>query len=136
MERATRQAINSCLKGKPTIKKKSMPKEVLDKKLFIEIINTLREIEDKRWFMSDELGLDLSVYEDNYFLVIENLLKLHFNKEQIALINYYIYQIPTLENFDGTVDITDGKDMLTVNMETPEDLWNVVSSLEQGKLKK
>lgn len=136
MERATRQAINSCLKGKPIIKKKSMPKEVLDKKLFIEIINTLREIEDKRWFMSDELGLDLSVYEDNYFLVIENLLKLHFNKEQIALINYYIYQIPTLENFDGTVDITDGKDMLTVNMETPEDLWNVVSSLEQGKLKK
>lgn len=136
MERATKQLISNCLKGKVNIKQKPMPKETLDKKLFIEIVQTLREIEDKRWFMSGELGLDLTVYEENYFLVIENLLKLHFSKEQIALINYYIYQIPTLEDYDGKVDITDGKEMVTVDMETPEDLWRVISTFEQAKFKK
>lgn len=132
MERVTRQVISNCLKVKPIFRKKPMPKGTLDKKLFIEIIETLRQIEDKRWFMEEEIGVDLSMYEENYFIVIENLLKMHYSKEQIALINYYVYQIPKLETFDGTVEITDGKGTIVVDMRTPEQLWNVIVSLEKS----
>jgi hypothetical protein len=132
MERVTRRIVSSCLKANPTFRKKPMPKDVLDKKLFIEIIETLRQIEDRRWFAVEEIGVDLSMYEESYFLVIENLLKMHYSKEQIALINYYVYQIPILEGFDGTVDLTDGKDTITVKMETPEHLWNAVVILKKN----
>lgn len=132
MERVTRQVISNCLKVKPSFRKKPMPKDTLDKKLFVQIIETLKQIEDKRWFMEEEIGVDLSMYEENYFIVIENLLKMHYSKEQIALINYYVYQIPKLETFDGTVEIIDGKETIIVDMETPEQLWNVIVSLEKS----
>jgi hypothetical protein len=107
-----------------------MAREVIEKKLFIENIILLREIEDRRDFMEEEIGVDMSTYEDKFLQVIENLFKIHFNKEQFALIQYYLYQVPTIADWDGKIDLSDGKEMITVDFETPEQVWNVISSLK------
>jgi hypothetical protein len=109
-----------------------MPRDVIEKKLFIESIILLREIEDRRDFMEEEIGMDMSIYEEKFLQIIENLFKVHFSKEQFTLIQYYLYQVPTINNWDGKIDISDGKEVFTVDFETPEQVWNVISSLKKS----
>lgn len=131
MKKTIRQVINNYLQTKVTLRERSVAQDILDKKLFINSLTLLREIEDRRDFMEEELGVDLSVYEEKFLQVIENLFKLHFSKEQLALIQHYVYVIPTIQDWDGKVDITDGKAIITVDFETPEQVWNVITSLKK-----
>lgn len=133
LKKELRKTLNNYLKGNVQIREKDMAREVMEKKLFIESIILLREIEDRRDFMEEEIGMDMSIYEEKFLQIIENLFKVHFNKEQFALIQYYIYQVPTLMDWDGKIDLSDGKEMITVDFETPEQVWNVISSLKKIK---
>jgi hypothetical protein len=110
-----------------------MARHILEKKLFIENIVLLKEIEDRRDFMEEEIGMDMSTYEEKFLQIIENLFRMYFSKEQMALIQYYLYQVPLIENWDGKIDISDGKEMMTVEFETPEQVWNVISSIKKVK---
>lgn len=125
-----RKALNSYLKGNIQIRERDMARDVMEKKLFIESIILLREIEDRRDFMEEEIGMDMSMYEEKFLQIIENLFKVHFNKEQFGLIQYYLYKVPTIDNWDGLIDLSDGKEMITVKFETPEDVWVVINSLK------
>lgn len=131
MKKDIRQIINSYLQIKVTLRERSVAQDILDKKLFINSLTLLREIDDRRDFMEEELGVDLSVYEEKFLQVIENLFRMHFSKEQLALIQHYVYIVPTIQDWDGKVDITDGKDIITVDFETPEQVWNVITSLKK-----
>lgn len=111
------------------IKVTEPPKELMEKKLFIEIIEALKKIEDRRDFMQDEIGMDMTAYEDQFFIVIENLLRLHFNKEQQAIIQLYLYQLVPDKDWDGTITIQKDNKEQVVPFREPSDLWNVVSSL-------
>ena len=89
------------------------------KKLFIDTINILEDIEEK----SGELfqaGIDLSVYETLFFQVIENLLYTIYNDKQVNLIHSYIYGEPLSDKIPQPVDRS-GK---VLDPETPEELWN------------
>ncbi len=129
-KRELRRVLNSYLKGSVSIREKDIARDIMDKKLFIESIILLREIEDRRDFMEEEIGMDMSMYEEKFLQIIENLFKLHFNKEQFALIQYYLYKVPTIEGWDGMIDLSDGKEMITVKFETPEEVWTVINSLK------
>jgi hypothetical protein len=125
-----RKILSNYLKGSVRIKERDMARDTMEKKLFIESIILLREIEDRRDFMEEEIGMDMSMYEEKFLQIIENLFKVHFNKEQFALIQYYLYKVPTIENWDGMIDLSDGKEMITVKFETPDEVWTVISSLK------
>ena len=131
LKKELRKALNSYLKGNVSIKERDMARDVMEKKLFIESIILLREIEDRRDFMEEEIGMDMSIYEEKFLQIIENLFKVHFSKEQFALIQYYLYKVPTIEDWDGMIDITDGKEMITVKFETPDEVWTVINSLNK-----
>jgi hypothetical protein len=130
-----RQAISSYLKVSVRISQKQLSADLMEKKLFIDSILLLREIEDRKDFMESEIGVDMSLYEEKFLVVIENLLRIHYNKEQLALIQYYLYQIPLLDAFDGKIDLSDGKEIVTVDFQTPEDVFNVVTSLKKPEKK-
>ena len=131
LKKELKKTLNSFLKANVTVTEKDMARDIIEKKLFIESIILLREIEDRRDFMEDEIGMDMSVYEEKFLQIIENLFRVHFTKEQFALIQYYLYKVPTIENWDGMIDITDGKEMMTVKFETPDQVWNVINSLKK-----
>jgi hypothetical protein len=130
LKKELRKTLNNYLKGNIRIKERDMARDTMEKKLFIESIILLREIEDRRDFMEEEIGMDMSMYEEKFLQIIENLFKVHFTKEQFALIQYYLYKVPEIEDWDGKIDITDGKEMITVDFETPDQVWNVISSLK------
>ena len=129
-KRELRKVLNIYLKGSVRIKERDVARDIMEKKLFIESIVLLREIEDRRDFMEEEIGMDMSMYEEKFLQIIENLFKVHFNKEQFALIQYYLYKVPTIEDWDGMIDLSDGKDMITVKFETPDQVWTVINSLK------
>jgi hypothetical protein len=130
LKKELRKTLNNYLKGSVQIKERDMARDIMEKKLFIESIILLREIEDRRDFMEEEIGMDMSMYEEKFLQIIENLFRVHFTKEQFSLIQYYLYKVPTIEDWDGLIDITDGKEMITVKFETPDQVWNVINSLK------
>ena len=51
------------------IRTKELDKESMNKKLFVQIVKQLRKIEDRRDFMAEEIGMDMTTYEDQFFRV-------------------------------------------------------------------
>ena len=114
------------------IRHKSLDKETMNKKLFVGVLKQLRKIEDRRDFMADEIGMDMTAYEDQFFNVIENLMKMHFNKEQLALIQMYLYQLVPDKEWDGTITVEKNKKEQTVPFKKPEDVWAVIQKFEKA----
>lgn len=135
MKKVLKEIVSNYLQTNITISQKGLTGSVMEKKLFIESILLLREIEDRKDFMESELGVDMTVYEEKFLQVIENLFRMNYNKEQMDIIQYYLYQIPLEDNYDGKIDLSDGKNIITVNFETPEDVYNVVTSLKKPEKK-
>ena len=55
------------------IKRKTPSREDMNKKLFIKILTNLKKIEERKDFMVEEIGMDMTAYEDQFFEVIEDL---------------------------------------------------------------
>ena len=96
-----------------------------DKKLFLDTIKTLDEIESNLSIIFDA-GVDLSNIETMFFQVIENFLYSIYNLKQINVIHNYLYGIPFSDKAGVPVD-SKGK---VLNPETPEELWNAVQILK------
>jgi len=109
-----------------TIKTKELDKETMNKKVFIEVIDQLKKIEDRRDFLNEEIGMDMTAYEDQFFAVIENLFKLVFNKHQLGLIQMYLYTLLPDKDWDGMITIEQGKEEKEVPFKSSIDVWNVI----------
>ena len=105
-------------------------RENMNKKIFKDILTELQKIEERRDFMIDEIGMDMTLYEDQFFSVIENLFKPAFNQEQLELIQIYLYQLTPDKEWDGTIVVEQDKKEKTVSFRTPEDVWNVILELK------
>ena len=127
LKKRIRQTLNSISPLSYRIKVRELNKDSMDKKLFIEVIKQMRSIEERRDFMQEEIGMDMTAYEDQFFTVIENLMKMHFSKEQLALIQMYLYQLVPDTEWDGTITIEKNKKEETVPFKQPSDVWEVIS---------
>ena len=125
-----RQTLHSIHKLSYRIKIKELSKDTMNKKLFIGVLKQLRQIEDRRDFMADEIGMDMTTYEDQFFRVIEDLMKMHFNKEQLALIQMYLYQLVPDKEWDGTITVEKNKKEETVPFKEPSDVWDVIKKFD------
>ena len=127
--------IRNHLKSKIDVKfrivTKSPSLEDMNKKLFVEALTALKEIEDRRDFLADEIGMDMTQYEDKFFIVIENLVKLTFNKHQQALIHIYLYTLTPDPDWDGMVTVEVGKQEKTFPFKTPEEVWDVLQKVSK-----
>jgi len=108
------------------IRKVTLDKPTMEKVLFKKIITELKKIEERRDFMQEEIGMDVTAYEDSFFNVIENLMKLYFNKHQLGLIQTYLYQLVPDADWDGTITLEKGKKEETVPFKTAEEVWEVI----------
>ena len=114
------------------IKERPVAKEQMDKQLFIESIGILKEINDRTDFLMDEIGIDTTTFEDKFFRVIENLMRMTFNKEQVFLIELYLNEIPYTneEEWDGLISVTVGKKEQKIAFRTPEDVWDALQKFK------
>ena len=113
------------------IKIKHPDKDTMNKKIFIKVIDELKKIEDRKDFLADEIGMDMRVYEDQFFSVIENLFKLAFNRSQLGLIQMYLYQLVPDKDWDGTITIEKNKEEKIVPFKSAIDVWNVLKNFDK-----
>lgn len=113
------------------IKAKEPDKETMNKKIFIDVIEELKKIEDRKDFLAEEIGMDMTMYEDKFFNIIENLFKLVFNKAQLVLIQMYLYELVPDKEWDGTITVEVGKEEKTLPFKSAEDVWNVIKKFEK-----
>lgn len=126
-----RQTLHSINPVGYRIKSKSPSPEVMNKKIFKEVIEGIKRIEERKDFLQEEIGMDMTQYEDTFFQVIENLFKLAFTKEQIALIQLYIYELVPDKEWDGTITVEINKTEKLFNFKTPEDVWEVIQIIKK-----
>lgn len=126
-----RKIIKSRLNVSYTIKSIEPDKETMNKIVFVEVIEQLKKIEDRKEFLADEIGMDMTIYEDIFFDVIENLFKLAFNKSQLELIHTYLYQLNPDKEWDGMITIEVGKEQKTFPFKSPIEVWEVVKKFEK-----
>jgi hypothetical protein len=115
-----------------SIKALSPSPEQIEKGLFVEALKTMIEIQDRTEFMMQELGIDTIAYEDKYFRVIENLFKMHFNQQQLSLIQMYLYELVIDKSWDGMIelDLQKGEEPKLVKFKEPKDVWDIINLLK------
>jgi hypothetical protein len=104
----------------------------MTKELFIEIVKLLKEIDDRTNFVASEIGMDTTQYEDKFFRVIENLMRIAFNREQVFLIELYLNEIDynDKEEWDGNISVTVEKKEQKIAFRTPEDVWEAIQKFK------
>lgn len=130
MKKVLQETLNNYLKASFKTKLKRSLKELQSKNTFSETIEMLNEVAERRDFLEDEFGINMSEYDEKFLDIIESLMKIHYNESQISLINYYVFKIPYLEDYTGKLVIYKGKTASTVPLETPEDLWRAIKLLK------
>ena len=113
------------------VKKVSPNQEFMNRTLFVRIIKQLQKIEVRRDLMQDEMGIDMTAYEEDFFQVIENLMKLHFSKEQLGLIQTYLYQLLPDKEWDGKITLTKGNKQVDLPFKDPNDVYKVIVSFDK-----
>ena len=123
-----RKVLKNVLNLRFNIKPLTPSQEQIDKKLFIDILKTMKEIQDRSYFLESEIGIATVGYEDKFYRVIESLFKLHFNKEQLSLIQLYLYELSPDKTWDGMLDLDlKEKGTQTVKFKEPTDVWEVLT---------
>ena len=108
---------------------------VLDKKRehFNVILNGLAHINARSLGLKHDYRVDFIEYDDIFFNVIESLLKLYFNKDQRALINWWLYD-KFLPNGDVLI-LNDSQEGNEIPTETPDDIWELIQRYEKKDIK-
>jgi len=127
-----RQILKEVIPLKYRIKEVPRNREAMTKELFIEIVKLLKEIDDRTNFVASEIGMDTTQYEDKFYRVIENLMRIAFNKEQVFLIELYLNEIDynDKEEWDGSISVTVEKKEQKIAFRTPEDVWEAIQKFK------
>jgi len=120
------------------------PKSKLKKKkeLFIGLIQSYENC----WFRSNALyndfGINLIEYEEEFFIMLENLIYLHFGETKGQIILWYIYDRVDIETGESGNIILENEDehgnksIIEYKVENAEQLWeflNKYKTQEDGK---
>lgn len=119
-------AINQVLGVKSLIRRKKKTQEAKKKELFVSIINSIEAIINRQNLMYAELNLDLANYDEAFLDTIDALIVLHFGKEGAEIIAYYLWDRVSP---DGTINSLVDEAGKEVYLETAQDLWNLLISI-------
>tara|TARA_R110000796_G_scaffold9485_2_gene32313 strand:- start:725 stop:1132 length:408 start_codon:yes stop_codon:yes gene_type:complete len=102
----------------------------LDRKLFVQSIELLQELDDRQLFMLEELGIDMISFEDKHFRVIENLFQLLYSDDQLMFIEKFVYNKGTKKKKKLVKVLLSGGIPRKMPFNTPEDLWEIIQILQ------
>lgn len=112
--------------GQPTnLKRRKKTAEDHKRILFVKIIDRIILAEERSVSIDESFNLNLDKYNQIFFDIIQDLLSYTFTKEQMNLLNFYMYDRYCA---DGTVlDLVD-QDGNVVPLENANDLWYVLKN--------
>ncbi len=118
--------------SKLKLTERNKTQEESEKEAFINIVSSL----EKAFTQSEKLlkyfQIDLSDYEDNLYLVIEDLIALHYPQWKAELIMWYIYDRKDYIGGDlyPLMYAEDDKEEEKMYIESPEELWDFLARID------
>ena len=106
--------------------------EPTEKEIFLEITQIVDECWKRTKHMEEEMGMGVSNYEEPFYLVIENLVFLHYGEWKGHIILWWLFERFNEEGELLAVELNDNDNNTTeeVLVETPEQLWELIRKIE------
>lgn len=120
--------------GGSNLQVKESPKslEKKRKKLFISIIEDLKFVLDRSEELSNNQGINLLMFEDKYYQIIENVIIEHWGVLVAEVIFWWIYDVKDPKNSDYYLfdKVSDKK----IVVKSPTQLYNIVKKFKLFKI--
>lgn len=126
-EENVKASIDKIIGQKTVTKRARKTEEDIKKAAFKKAIENLVYSEERQILLMEEYEIDTSKYTLYLFEVIDNLFNMLFNREQINVINFYIYDRYTADGNILSLQNSEGK---LIPLDTPDDLWEVLKTLK------
>jgi hypothetical protein len=88
------------------------------------LLETIDGIIDRDYKLAEITNIDFTTYSEPYFIVIENLIALHYGEEITNMIMFYLYGNEDEDGKEIPFDEDDEGNQVFIN--TFEDLWSLV----------
>ena len=118
--------VDSILGTKTLIRRKRRSNSDKKREMFYNLVNSIEELNVRQNLMYADLNLDFSNYDEKFFTVIDALLFMHFGKECMEVISFYLYE---RVNADGTLNAILDEEDQEIILNNPYELWNLLCQL-------
>ena len=121
--------LKNILKIKGNIIRSRPIKGQIKKEHFCRFIENYKFANDRALMLKTDFQVDFVHFEEAFVQAIESLLKLHFNKHQIHLIEWWLYE--KFNQLDGSVlELNNTETGKEIPSGTAEELWNLLQTLK------
>ena len=121
--------LKNILKIKGNITRSRPVKGQIKKEHFCRFIENYKFANDRALMLKTDFQVDFVHFEEPFVQAIESLLKLQFNKNQIQLIEWWLYE--KFNQQDGTVlQLNNTETEEEIPSDTPEELWFLLQTLK------
>jgi len=121
--------LKEILKIKGKITKERPVKGLVKKTAFIRFIDNYKFANDRTMMLKMEQAVDFVSYEEPFVQAIESLLELHFNKNQIQIIHWWLYEKWNTGD-ESVLQLNNTETGEELPSDTPEELWDLIQTLK------
>ena len=123
--------IDDILGTKSSLRKKLPSKNLYERDLFCDMLRNLQFVNGRTLGLKHDYKINMMDYDDPFYITVENLIKLKFNREQQNLINWWLYDkfLPTGE----VLVLSDKKTDEIIPSDTPEEIWDLIQEQQDEK---
>lgn len=121
--------LKDILKIKGTITKVRPVKGLIKKEAFIRFLQNYKYANDRTMMLKMEHAVDFVSYEEPFVQSIEALLELYFNKNQIQIIHWWLYEKWNTGD-ESVLQLNNTETGEELPSDSPEELWDLVQSLK------
>jgi hypothetical protein len=128
-DKQLKKDLKNILKIKGNIIRSRPVKGLIKKEHFCRFLENYRFVNDRALMLKQDFQVDFVHFEEPFVQAIEALMKLHFNKNQIQLLEWWLYE--KFNQSDGSIlqlNHTETEEDIPSN--TPEELWNLLQTLK------
>ena len=121
--------LKNILKIKGNVTRSRPVKGQIKKEHFCRFLENYKLANDRALMLKTDFQVDFVHFEEPFVQAIEALLKLHFNKNQTQLIEWWLYE--KFSQQDGTVlQLNNTETEEEIPSDTPEELWGLLQTLK------
>jgi len=121
--------LKDILKIKGKVTKERPVKGLIKKEAFIRFIENYKYANDRALMLKPEHAIDFVNFEEPFVQAIEALVELHFNKHQVQIIEWWLYEKWNITG-DEILQLENQETGESIPTDTAEDLWDLLQSLK------
>jgi cell division FtsZ-interacting protein ZapD len=118
-----RSAIDQILNVEASIKRRKHTKKQHTKDLFINVINSLEQVNNRSDILYADLKVDYSTYDESFLQIIDKLMLLYLGEKAYTVVSFYLWE---RLNPDGSQNMINDLNGVPVPLDNANDLWAVL----------